>query len=140
MSVHTPGIAEIRIREDRDNAQRGLGGIQISPQAKMRRIAQNGVVEAARQLNDYGEGAVVLYSDFTPARELADAVFAGLNRADESLLRNVGLAVIPGSLGAAPVIWRNPRAVANVACDELAASFASALTKMNDRLLPRWSA
>jgi hypothetical protein len=49
----------------------------------------------------------------------------------------VGLAVIPGSLAAQPVIWRNPLIVGDIACEMLAASFADALTKMNDRLLPR---
>ena len=81
-SVSVPGIAVIRVREDRDSTQRGLGGIQISPQAKMRRIAQNGILEAAQQLENYGPGAVALYSDFTPPHELADVVLRGLNSKD----------------------------------------------------------
>jgi hypothetical protein len=138
-SVSIAGIAEISVRADRDNTQRGLGGIQISPQAKMRRIAKNGIVEAARQLDGYGPGAVAVYSDFTPTQELADVVLGGLNRADASTLHNVGLVVIPASLGGAPVLWRNKRGAQSVACDELALAFASALMRTNERLLPRGS-
>lgn len=138
-SVSIDGIAEICVRADRDNTQRGLGGIQISPQAKMRRIAKNGIVEAARQLDGYGAGAVAVYSDFTPTQELADVVLGGLNRADASTLQNVGLVVITASLGSAPVLWRNDQVARSIACDELTVAFASALKHANERLLPRMS-
>ena len=136
-SVSVAGVAQIVVRADRDSTQRGLGGIQISPQAKMRRIAKNGIAEAARQLDDYGPGAVAVHSDFTPPQALADVVLGGLNRADPSILKNVALVVIPGSLGSPPVLWRNERAAQAVVCEELAAAFASALTQSVERLLPR---
>lgn len=135
-SISVPGIGVIRVREDRSGTQRGIGGIQISSQAKMRRIAQKGVVEAAQQLDSRGLGAVAVWSDFTPPQELVEVVLAGLNRADPSLLKNVGVVVIPGSLGAAPIVWRNPQSLMNPASDELAASFASALSRLDERLLP----
>ena len=134
-SVEIRGIAEIRVREDRDSTQRNLGGIRISPQAKMRRITQNGILEAAQQLND-GAGAVVLSSDFTPPHELVDVVLGGINRADVQLLRNVGVVAIPESLGAPPVIWRNPESSRDPACDALGASLSSALTDASRTLLP----
>ena len=62
-------------------------------------------------------------------------VLEGLNRADESLLRSVGLVVIPGSLGAAPVVWKNPSTGQDAACEELAVSFTNALTRIDTRLL-----
>jgi hypothetical protein len=135
-SVSIPGVAVIRVREDHNGTQRGIGGIQVSSQAKMRRIAQKGVLEAAQQLDSHGFGAVVVWSDFTPPQELVETVLAGLNRAEQGLLKNVGVVAIPGSLGAGPVVWRNPQTLMNPAGDALAASLASALLKLDERLLP----
>ena len=134
-STHIPGIGEIRVRSERDRTQRGIGGLHVSPQGTMRRIVQNGILEAAQQLQEHGQGGVVLYSDITPPKELVQVVLEGLNRADESLLRSVGLVVIPGSLGAAPVIWKNPSAGQDAACEQLAVAFTNALTRIETRLL-----
>lgn len=123
------------MRDDRNATQRGMGGFQISPQATMRRITQNGILEAAKQLRDHGRGAVVLYCDLPPPRNLVDVVLGGLNRADTSLLQSVGLVVIPSSLGASPVIWRNPLVTDDSACEKLAASFAEILGRTHERVV-----
>lgn len=87
----------------------------------MLKIAQNGIWPAAEQLQGHGQGGVVVYSDFTPAKELVDVVLRGLYRANPALLSSVGFA-IPGSLGARAVIWRNPAVPRSPACEALADS------------------
>jgi hypothetical protein len=128
-SVRIPGVAEIRPRPDNPDSQRGIGGIEISPQGKTRRIITNGVLDAAQQLQGYTRGAVIVRADFTPPAELVDVVLCGLNRADPSLLKSAVVVVITGTLGAAPVIWRNPMYLGDSLSETLGKAFDQILTK-----------
>jgi hypothetical protein len=132
-SVWIPGVAEIRPRPDQTGAQRGIGGIEISPQGVMRRIATNGILEAATQLRAYSPGAVVVRADFTPHEDLADIVLRGINRADSTLLSSVAVVVITASAGAPAVIWCNP-ALAEDPIRELLASVFTDILAGSQRL------
>jgi hypothetical protein len=108
-STRIPGIAEIRLRPDvKGTGLHAIGGIEVSPQAKMRRIVRNGILEAAKQLQPLGPGAAVIKSDFTPPRELVDVALLSLNQANSTLLRSVAVVVITGSLGA-PLLFGKTR-------------------------------
>lgn len=108
-SVSVPGIAEIKPRPDIQGiGPHEVGGIEISPQGKTRRIVQKGVLTAAEQLKDLGPGGVVIKSDFTPPKELLDAALCAVNRANESHLSSVAVVAITASPGAPAVIWKNP--------------------------------
>jgi hypothetical protein len=126
--VRIPGVAEIRPRPENPGSQRGIGGIEITPQGKTRRIVTNGVLDAAQQLHAYRPGAVVVGADFTPPAELIDVVLCRINRADPSLLKSAVVVVITGALGAAPVIWRNPVCFGDPLSETLGEAFNQILT------------
>jgi len=129
-SVDIPGVAKVRIRPDlKGGGIHEIGGISVSPQAKMRRIAVNGVIEAARQLDNHAPGGVVIKSDFTPPIELVDVVLRGLNRADESILQSVATVVIAGFDGSRPIIWQNPLFRNHPASDALLSTFGCIFQK-----------
>jgi hypothetical protein len=128
-SMRIPGIGEIRLRPDvQGSGFHAIGGIEVSPQAKMRRIVRNGVLEAAQQLQHLGPGAAVIKSDFTSPKELVDVTLCSLNRADSTLLRPVGVVVITGTMGAPPVIWQNPFVSDHPATGSLTRAFVEALS------------
>jgi hypothetical protein len=127
-SVVIPGIAEIQMRPDiPGSGLHGMGGIEISPQAKMRRIIQNGVREAALQLAAQGPGAIVIKSDHVPPKELVDVALGSLYRGDQSLLASVAIVAIAKSAGSRPVIWRNPSLVDHRASAMLVQAFEEIL-------------
>lgn len=128
-SVRIPGIAEVRLRPDLEGyGIHGVGGIQVSPQAKVRRMIVNGVLEAAKQLEEFGTGAVMIKSDLTPPQNLVEVALSGLNRAEPSALRSVGIAVFAGSDGGGAGVWRNPLAFNQRAAELLESAFAEILT------------
>lgn len=127
-SVSIPGVAEIKLRPDLEvSGLHKIGGIEVSPQGKMRRIVRNGILEAAQQLREFGAGAVVIKSDFTPPKELVEAALLGLNRVDASLLGSVAVVVITASRGSRAVIWRNPALAQHFGSDILIRAFEELL-------------
>ena len=110
--VRIAGVAEIRPRPENPGSQRGIGGIEITPQGKTRRIVTNGVLDAAQQLHAYRPGAVVVGADFTPPAELVDVVLCGINLAADPVATEVSrrCCQITGALGAAPVILEESNA------------------------------
>lgn len=125
--VQVHGIGYVHLRPDRNTGQLGIGGIEISPQAKMRRIVQNGILEAAQQLEGFAPGAVLIRSDFAPPRPLVETVLRGINRGDDGALRSIGVVVIVGSTRDLPVIWMNPSHAGSSVARDVAATFAAAL-------------
>jgi hypothetical protein len=105
--LHIPGIALVKFFPDRPQSQRGVGGIRVSPHAKLRKILQNAVIDGARQLVDSGPGVIVVYSDCTPEYDLVEVMLRALNRADASLLGSTAYVAIVSSMDS-PVLWRNP--------------------------------
>jgi hypothetical protein len=75
--LNIPGIADIRFFPDRPSYQRGVGGIEVSPHPKMRKILQNAVETGAKQLRARGEsGVVIVRSDFVPLPDIVDVVLS----------------------------------------------------------------
>jgi hypothetical protein len=107
-TVYLPGVGQIVLKPDRPKSQRGIGGIEVSMQAKLRRIITNGILEAAQQLRSEEPGVVAVSSDFTPPKELVDIVLGGVNRADSTRLESVAVVAIQGAMGSPSVIWSNP--------------------------------
>jgi hypothetical protein len=125
--VQVPGIGQVVLRPDRHKSQLGVGGIEISPQAKLRRIVQNGILEAAQQLTEFAPGAVVVRSDFAPPVPLVETVLRGINRANEGLLQSIAVVVIVSSLGEPPILWTNPVYSESQVANLLAATFRAVL-------------
>lgn len=109
-ALRIPGIADIKFFPERQASQRGVGGIEISPHAKMRKILQNAVFVGAQQLAEGVPGAVVVHSDYAPAYDLADAVLRAANRSDPSLMRSTAYVVIVSTINP-PIVWQNPSLV-----------------------------
>jgi len=107
-SIRIHGIGVVRVRPDLPNSQRTIGGIQVSPQAKTRRIITNGVLEAAEQLRGYGPGAIAINAHFAPPEALLDLALQAINRANPSTLATVAVVVVVGYAGSPAVIWQNP--------------------------------
>lgn len=126
-SVQIPGVAQIRIKPDLPGSQYGIGGIEITPQGRMRRIATNAILEGARQLQAYLPGAIVVRTDFIPPESLVDVVLRGVNRADMRLLSSVAVVVITGRFGGSPVIWRNPSMIEDPVCTAVTGAFEQIL-------------
>jgi hypothetical protein len=125
-AVQVQGIAWVCPRPELPNSQIRVGGIQVSPQAKTRRIIQNAVLEAAVQLRESGPGAVVIHAHFTPAETLLDVALRAFNRADPFKLSAVAVVAVTASLGSPAVVWQNPL-VPGKCCDGLTETFQSAL-------------
>jgi hypothetical protein len=123
-TIETPGICTVNFRPENPGSQRGVGGVEISLQAKMRRIVRNGVFVAARQLQNYGHGAVVVKADVSIPEPVVAVTLNGINRADESRLNSVAIVVVAGPYGR-PVIWRNPLLSASPQSEALASAFSS---------------
>lgn len=82
-SISVPGLANIRFESGTDkNGLHAIGGGEVSPQAKMRRIVRNGILEAAQQLSMHAPGVVAISSNFTPPQSLVDTILGGIVRAD----------------------------------------------------------
>lgn len=81
-SISVPGLANIRFESGTDKNGHAIGGGEVSPQAKMRRIVRNGILEAAQQLSMHAPGVVAISSDFTPPQSLVDTILGGIVRAD----------------------------------------------------------
>jgi hypothetical protein len=127
-SVSVPGLAHICFASGTEKGGlHGIGGIEVSPQAKMRRMVKNGILEAAEQLSTHAPGVVAVSSEFAPPKPLMDAVLGGIHRANATLLQSVGVVVIPGVAGASSVIWENPSWVDHPVCREVIATLAGAM-------------
>ena len=109
-TLRIPGVADIQFFPGRQGSQRGVGGIEISPHAKMRKILQNGVSEGAQQLANGAPGVVFVHSDFVPSYDLADVMLRAANCADPSLMRCTAFVVIVGTIDP-PLVWQNPSLV-----------------------------
>lgn len=127
-SVSVEGIANVRLVPGVEKGGlQAIGGIEISPQAKMRRIVCNGILEAAQQLAAHSPGVVAISSDFTPPKPLADAVLGAIHRARPALLQSVGVVMIPGTRGSPGVVWRNPVWADHPVCNELTSTIEIAM-------------
>ncbi len=129
LSQNIPGIARINLRPELPGSQLSVGGIEVSPQGKTRRIITNGVLEAAQQLRVRGPGAVVVHAGFTPPESLLDVALRALNRADSSLLASVAVVFVTASYGCAPVVWRNPAMADSPISGALADAFETIIVK-----------
>lgn len=124
-SISVPGLANIQFEPGTDKGGlHAIGGGEVSPQAKMRRIVRNGILEAAQQLLMHAPGVVAISSDFTPPQPLVDTTLGGIVRADTTLLQSVGAVVIAGS-DASTVVWENPAWADHPVCRELRSTLAT---------------
>jgi hypothetical protein len=105
--LHIPSIADIQFFPERQTSQRGVGGIEISPHAKMRKILKNAMLEGAQQLATGVPGVIVVHSDFAPPHALADAVLNAANRSDPWLQQSTAYVVIFSNIDP-PIVWQNP--------------------------------
>jgi hypothetical protein len=112
--IRVGGVATIEMKPRAATGSGGaMGGIAISPTAKLRRIITNGVLPALRQLEGFSLGVVAVYSDFPPDPELFALTMRAIVRARPALESTLAVAAIVSPitelLGLSPAVWQNPK-------------------------------
>ncbi|MDE0854256.1 MAG: hypothetical protein OSA97_07520 [Nevskia sp.] len=88
----------------------GIGGVEISGVARLRRVINNGVRRALPQLQAHVGSAIAVYCDTLPGQALLEVAMAGVVAADPEGTANLAAVAIVSPLnnnGAADRVWTN---------------------------------